>query len=120
MKITPQFYTVEPSRYGQHRTVCRVDENRFIVEGPTHFTRGACEADGTPTMCDFQGGPFICAGSDLRVSIGDAPCLPEGKTIKTVRWLSAEQYAEAIHLTDPYWVQTFNKPEYAYCLVETE
>ena len=119
MKIAPNMYTVEPSRYGQHRTVCRVDENRFIIEGPCRYTRGAVDDDGSPVMCDFEGGPFIYQGMGLELAMGEAPCIPEGKTVKSARWLSAEQYGELIGLTDSHWIKAFTKPDYAYCLVET-
>ena len=119
MKIAPNFYSVEPSRYGQHRSVCRVAENRFIIEGPSRYVRGASDDNG-PTMADFEGGPCVFSGSDLRHALGDAPCLPEGKTIKSVRFLTPKEYAELVNLTDSYWVRAFDKPDYAYCLVETE
>ena len=119
MKLAPNFYSVEPSRYGQHRTVCRVGENRFVLEGPSRWTRGAADENG-PTMCDFQGGPCVFTGMGLRESVGDAPCIPDGKVVKSVRFISPKEYAELVCLTDPHWIRAFTKEEYAYCLIETE
>lgn len=119
MKIAPNFYSVEPSRYGQHRSVCRVGDNRFIIEGPSKHVRGASDENG-PSMADFEGGPCVFTGMDLRMALGDAPCLPEGKTVKSARFLSPQEYAELVNMTDAHWVWVFEKPDYAYCLVETE
>lgn len=118
MKIAPNLFSVEPSRYGQHRSVCRVDENRFIIEGPSRYVRGSSDENG-PTMADFEGGPCVFTGMDLRLALGDAPCLPEGKRVKSARFVSPEEYAQLIGMTDPHWVRAFNKEGYAYCLIET-
>lgn len=119
MKFPPLFYSVEPSRYGQHRTVCRVGENAFILEGPSRFTRGAADENG-PTMADFEGGPCVFTGMSLQLAVGEAPCLPEGKTVKSARFITPVEYAQHINMNASHWVQAFTKPDYAYCLIETE
>ena len=34
------------SRYGDERTLSRVDDSTLIVEGPSHYTRGSSDGDG--------------------------------------------------------------------------
>jgi hypothetical protein len=74
------------SRYGDTRTVTQVDENTLIVEGTTMYTRGSDDDNGQ-VMVDFEGGPFLTRGMDIRVHLG---CPMDG-VIKTMRFLPSDR-----------------------------
>ena len=74
------------SRYGDTRTVTQVDESTLILEGTTMYTRGSDGDDGQ-LMVDFEGGPFLTRGMDIRVHLG---CPMDG-VIKTMRFLPSDR-----------------------------
>jgi len=57
------------SRYGDERTLSRVDDHTLIVEGPSHYTRGSSDGDGN-VMADFEGGPFLMRGMTVQQATG--------------------------------------------------
>jgi hypothetical protein len=55
------------SRYGDSRTLTKIGENQWKIEGKSHFCRAGSSADGkTLEYMDFEGGPFVCVGDPLR------------------------------------------------------
>ena len=51
-------FTVK-SRYGEPRTIEKVDDQTYILSGESHFCRGG---EG---MVDLEGGPFLKVGYDF-------------------------------------------------------
>lgn len=119
MRQYPTSYTFT-SRYGQIRSVTQVDPKRFVVEGETLYMRfGSDEATGF-TMADFEGGPCVMSGDTLEEDIGHFPITHRFMEIKSVTCLSPEDAADLMGYTDSAMVKTFNKPDYAYVLVEVQ
>lgn len=106
------------SRYGQIRSITCVDAHRYIVEGETHYMRGGADNDGNPFV-DFEGGPFVVCGESLEYCVGEFPCIPHGEVIKRVKSLTPAAAASEMGYTDSAVAKTFEKPHYAYVLVET-
>lgn len=78
------------SRYGDERTVTRVDDHTLIVEGPSHYTRSSADESGS-YIADFEGGPFLMRGMTVEQATGyglDA-------LIEAVRFLPAEKPGHA-------------------------
>lgn len=117
MKSFAPSYTFT-SRYGQTRSITRVDDHRFIVEGDTRYMRGGEAGDGG-TMVDFEGGPFLMSGESLQVCVGDFPCVPENAVIKRVRCVTPYVAATEMGFTDSAMIKAFDKSDYSYVLVET-
>ena len=57
------------SRYGDERTVTRVDDHTLIVEGPSHYTRTSADESGS-YIADFEGGPFLMRGMTVQQATG--------------------------------------------------
>ena len=74
------------SRYGDERTVTRVDDSTLIVEGPSHYTRGSSDGEGN-VMADFEGGPFLMRGMTVQQATG----YPMSALIESVRFLPNEK-----------------------------
>lgn len=51
-------FTVQ-SRYGEPRTIEKIDDQTYILSGKSHFCRGG---EG---MADLEGGPFLMVGHDF-------------------------------------------------------
>ena len=54
------------SRYGSERVIHKVDTNRLRVQGESLFSRTAQDDQGNITMFDFEGGPILSVGGDVR------------------------------------------------------
>lgn len=70
------------SRYNVERLIRKVDQNTYIVEGETLFTRGT--TDGT--MADFEGGPYIEVDMSARL-VG----IPDNRSIESVKFLDTDK-----------------------------
>lgn len=119
MTTPPPSYAFS-SRYGQHRSITRIDSTRYLVEGQTHYLRGGGDPETGSTMVDFEGGPFLMTGESLALMVGDLPCVREHAVIKSVKSVNPETAVELLGLTGSHWVKTMDKPDYAYVLVETD
>ena len=119
MRQYPTSYTFT-SRYGQIRSVTQVDPKRFVVEGETLYLRFGNDAATGFTMADFEGGPCMTSGDILEKDIGHFPITHRFMEIKSVTCLSPEDAADLMGYTDSAMVKTFNKPDYAYVLVEVQ
>lgn len=78
------------SRYGDERTVTRVDDSTLIVEGPSHYTRGSSDESGD-VMADFEGGPFLMRGMTVEQATG----YPMTALIEAVRFLPSPKPGHA-------------------------
>lgn len=54
------------SRYGSERVIHKVDSNRLRIQGESLFSRTAKDDEGNITMFDFEGGPILSVGGDIR------------------------------------------------------
>jgi len=54
------------SRYGSERVIHKVDANRLRIQGESLFSRKAQDDQGNVTMFDFEGGPILSVGGDIR------------------------------------------------------
>lgn len=54
------------SRYGLDRTIEKIDTNRIRVMGESQFQRVAQNDAGEITMFDFEGGPVLSVGGDIK------------------------------------------------------
>ena len=106
------------SRYGQHRSITRIDATHYLVEGNTRYVRGGHDPKSEWTMVDFEGGPFIATGETLQVCVGEFPCLDGSAVVENVKWISPDAAAAYLGFTDSAVVAAFDKPDYSYCLVE--
>lgn len=70
------------SRYGQMRTVHKIDEHTWILEGESLYVRGSDDGRGWK-MADFEGGPYIETGLPFSL-VAD---VPGNKIIKDFEWL---------------------------------
>jgi hypothetical protein len=66
------------SRYNVERLIRKVDENTYIVEGETLYTRGTTDN----SMADFEGGPYIEIGLCARLAD-----IPDNRKIKSLKFL---------------------------------
>jgi len=119
MNKYPTSYTFT-SRYGQIRSVTQVDPKRFVVEGETLYLRYGSDEATRFTMVDFEGGPCMTSGDILEKDIGHFPITHRFMQVKSVTCLSPEDAADLMGYTDSAIVKTFNKPDYAYVLVEVQ
>jgi hypothetical protein len=78
------------SRYGDDRHLIGVDAATFIVEGPSHYTRGSTD-EGGQVMADFEGGPFLMRGMTIEQATG----FPLQALIESVRFLPSEKPGHA-------------------------
>jgi hypothetical protein len=117
MNTFPVSYTFA-SRYGHNRAITRIGSHRYIVEGETHYMRGGADNAGNPFV-DFEGGPFVVCGESLEYCVGEFPCIPHGEVIKRVKSLAPAAAASEMGYTDSALAKAFEKPHYAYVLVET-
>ena len=108
------------SRYGQHRSITRIDSKRYLIEGNTRYMRGGEDPQTGSTMVDFEGGPFLMTGDPLAAMVGDLPCVREHAIIKSAKSVNAATAVELLGLTGSHWVTAMDKPDYAYVLVETD
>lgn len=108
------------SRYGQIRSVTQIDETQYLVEGSTRYVRFGHDPNDNSTMADFEGGPYIATGEYLHNCVGRFPCVNASTVVKSVKFIKPEQAAKFLGFTDTAIVSTFDKPDYSYCLVETE
>jgi hypothetical protein len=72
------------SRYGVMRTVHKIDDRTWILEGESLYVRGSDDGKGWQ-MADFEGGPYLETGLPLSlvVELPDA----NNKIIKKLEWL---------------------------------
>ena len=119
MRQYPTSYTFT-SRYGQIRSVTQVDPKRFVVEGETLYLRYGRDENTRFTMVDFEGGPCLTSGDILEREIGHFPITHRFMQVKSVTCLSPKDAADLMGYTDSAIVKTFNKPDYAYVLVEVD
>jgi hypothetical protein len=54
------------SRYGSERVIHKVDANRLRIQGESLFSRTATDDSGNITMFDFEGGPVLSVGGNVR------------------------------------------------------
>ena len=54
------------SRYGLDRTIEKIDTNRIRVMGESQFQRVATNDAGEVTMFDFEGGPVLSVGGEIK------------------------------------------------------
>jgi hypothetical protein len=108
------------SRYGQIRSVTRIDPKRYIVEGETLYTRASNDPQTNFSMADFEGGPCLISGDSLEQDIGHFPITDSHMIVKSVAFVSPEDAADLMGFTDSAVVQAFSKSDYAYVLVEVE
>lgn len=106
------------SRYGQHRSITRIDATHYLVEGDTRYVRFGHDANDNSTMADFEGGPFIATGEPLHACVGGFPCLHKSAVVESVKWITPDAAAAYLGFTDSAVVAAFDKPDYSYCLVE--
>ena len=72
------------SRYGQLRTVHKIDEHTWILEGESLYVRGSDNGNGWK-MADFEGGPYLETGLPLSLVVEVAGA--DNKIIKNLEWL---------------------------------
>lgn len=54
------------SRYGDPRTVVRLNENQYVISGPSNYGRAGNSPNGKGLgFVDMEGGPFIAVGDDI-------------------------------------------------------
>jgi hypothetical protein len=98
------------SRYGQKRTLTKVGEGSYILEGKTNFLRGA---EG---MVDFEGGPFILKGMPLCHPEVDSPeFVSVNEYISEVKAVPVSEVAEFLK----YDEETFADTNYAWVKITT-
>lgn len=54
------------NRYGVERVIEKIDSNRIRVMGESLITRGSEDEDGNQTMFDFEGGPCLNVGGNIK------------------------------------------------------
>jgi len=54
------------SRYGSERVIHKLDSTRIRVQGESLFSRTAKDDEGNISMFDFEGGPCLSVGGDIR------------------------------------------------------
>lgn len=86
------------ARYGLERTVFKLNDTTFLVEGESNYSRGSMNEKGNQDMADFEGGPFLALGMSLRLAT-DCPHVPERfSQIKALKFLTWEDRCEALGL----------------------
>ena len=98
------------ARYNLRRNVYRVDDTTYLVEGPSEYSRGAMDTDGSFFMVDFEGGPYIQKGMSLSLALHDD--LP-AKIIKDARFVTYEDRCKLLGIKG----EGEPKETYAYCKV---
>ena len=98
------------SRYGQKRTLTKVGEGSYILEGKTNFLRGA---EG---MVDFEGGPFILKGMPLCHPEVDSPgFVGSNEYISEVKAVPVSEIAEILRYDEENYADT----NYAWVRITT-
>lgn len=98
------------SRYGQKRTLTKVGEGSYILEGKTNFMRFAED------MVDFEGGPFILKGMPLCHPEIDSPeFVSVNEYISDVRAVPVSEIAEILQ----YDEENFADTNYAWVKITT-
>ena len=54
------------NRYGNDRVIEKISPTRLRVTGESEFSRGSQDADGNQTMFDFEGGPCLTVGGNIK------------------------------------------------------
>ena len=54
------------NRYGAERVIEKINNNTFRVMGESLITRGSEDKDGNQTMFDFEGGPCLTVGGNIK------------------------------------------------------
>ena len=75
------------SRYNVERLIRKVNENTYIIEGETLYTRGTTDN----SMADFEGGPYIEIGLPARVVD-----IPDNRKIKSLKFLDCDKKEYAV------------------------
>lgn len=98
------------SRYGQKRTLTKIGEGSYIIEGKTNYTRAG---EG---MIDFEGGPFILKGMPLCHPEVDSPkFVNENEIISDVKFVPIGEIAEFLN----YDEETYSDTNYAWVKIST-
>jgi len=76
--ILPWIVSSFNSRYGDRRTVWKLSENEYKIEGHSRFMRGGSN-DKRLIYADFEGGPMVAIGDDLMMYgiVGDGRFVSE-------------------------------------------
>jgi len=54
------------NRYGAERVIEKINSNTFRVMGESLINRSSEDKDGNQTMFDFEGGPCLTVGGNIR------------------------------------------------------
>ena len=54
------------NRYGAERVIEKINNNTFRVMGESLVNRGSEDKDGNQTMFDFEGGPCLTVGGNIK------------------------------------------------------
>lgn len=54
------------NRYGVDRVIEKIDSNRIRVMGESLFSRGSEDENGNQIMFDFEGGPCLNVGGNIK------------------------------------------------------
>jgi len=54
------------NRYGAERVIEKINSNTFRVMGESLINRSSHDKDGNQTMFDFEGGPCLTVGGNIR------------------------------------------------------
>ena len=87
----------ETFRYGLTRTVYKLDENTYLVEGKSHYFRVGY-AEGKPEWYDFEGGPMIEPGAALDLILGGN--IPKDRFVKSVTPMTYKERCETLGLRE--------------------
>jgi hypothetical protein len=71
------------SRYGSHRNIEKISENKYIIYGESMYTRSS-NHEGVLTFMDYEGGPAFSVDDNIREMFG--PKLPDKKIVSLERY----------------------------------
>ena len=54
------------NRYGVDRVIEKISPTKLRITGQTEFSRGSQDKDGNQTMFDFEGGPCLTVGGNIK------------------------------------------------------
>jgi hypothetical protein len=112
------------NRYGNLRTITRVSDGVYVLEGYSAFTRGSEDPPSGWKMFDMEGGPFITTGGSLAEQLHEARIagtrLGEeifGK-VRDITPLTPDQAAKLLYPEG--WIGKTVRRENGYCYIRID
>ena len=112
------------NRYGSLRTITRVREGLYVLEGYSAFTRGGEDPPSGWKMFDMEGGPFITTGGSLAEQLQGARIMRTqlggevfGK-VTDITLLTPDQAAELLYPEG--WIAKTVRRENGYCYIRID